>query len=220
MKEVILGGIQGLSEFLPISSSGHVSLFNQLTASMNKNFAFVIWTHLGTVGSILFYYRRNFFQLSQAFDKAALKPLVLIFSLSLAPAVLLGLGFRSQIEALFSNFLAVPCGFLVTACTLAATHYFFLRGPGGPSSAQEKDIWGALAKISYKQALYIGLAQCFAIIPGVSRSGMTISVALMLGLPFYQAAFFSFLISIPLILGGALLGFFLERPATLAPLQG
>ena len=204
MFDFILGVVQGLSEFLPISSSGHISLLNKLMNNLSENLSLSILVHVGTVFSIFVYYFRSFVSGSKVLnDFKLLLRLARVFALGLLPAAVVGVLFKSQIESIFINFLFVPIGFLLTASVLLMGQKF-LKEEKGIQEVRLQD----LSYWPVSRALAVGLAQCLSILPGVSRSGLTISTALICGASFHQAAFFSFLISIPIILGGGLLSFF------------
>lgn len=193
---LILGVIQGLTEYLPVSSSGHLAI-GQALFGMNDgadNLMFTVAVHVATVLSTIVilwseidWIVRGLFKCElNAETKYALNILV-----SMIPVGIVGLFFKDQVEAIFgSGLLVVGCCLLITAALLT---FSYLAKP------RQKEY------ISWKDALIIGIAQAVAVLPGVSRSGSTIATGLMLGNRKESLAQFSFLMVIPPILGEALL---------------
>ncbi len=193
-----LGVVQGLTEFLPISSSAHLILVRELFGwdAGAAEVAFDVACHLGTLLAVLVYFRRDVLELAAAApgalagrggDAARTGRLIL---LATAPVVPLGLLLSGQIDRLR--------GPAVVAAALAAGAAAMLwadRGGSGPRRA---------ASLSAVEALALGCAQAAALVPGVSRSGAIITVALLLGLSRPEAARFAFLLGIPAIAGGGL----------------
>lgn len=196
---LLLGVLQGLTEFLPVSSSGHLTILQNFWDLRGDHITFDIAVHLGTVLSILVIYRKNLWKLmSKKAEAFYLLKILLVASL---PTAVMGLGLRTLWESLFKNLPAVGCSFIVTGCLL-----YFSRRKGETSSFEMSDLsLSELQKISPLKAAILGVAQGFAITPGISRSGSTIATALILGIPRSLAAFFSFIMSIPAILGASLL---------------
>lgn len=196
--EIVLGIIQGLTEFLPVSSSGHLVLFQQWIPVPGDALLFDLVVHLGTLVPVLWFYRRDL-------ARMVVEPLTgegpwlqrpgvrlgLWVVLASVPTAILGLAFEDVFESLFGRPEALVVSFTVTGIML---HVAGLSA-GGDRTEREMTPW---------QALLIGLVQGLAITPGVSRSGSTIAVALLLGMDRAYAARFSFLLSIPAI-GGAFL---------------
>ncbi|MFM1807929.1 MAG: hypothetical protein RLZZ242_654 [Bacteroidota bacterium] len=187
----ILGVIQGLTEFLPVSSSGHLELAKVLLGSNalpKESLLFTVVLHLATAISTVVLYRKDLFAIIQktlSRDQTALT-FSLSILVSMIPAAFVGFFFEGFIDSLFSgNLLLVGGMLLITALLLYVADTF---------PAQSKEL-------SLKRALIVGLAQAFAILPGVSRSGATISTAVVLGIDRTQAARFSFLMVVPLIFG-------------------
>ena len=189
---ILLGIIQGLTEFLPLSSSGHLALFtailgnNQLPA---ENLLFTILVHAATAIATVIVFRNDIEAiLSGMFkkDQPETRAFVGCIVVSTMPAVLIGLFFEDQITALFDTNLGLVGAML---CLTAALLFFTDK-----ASSKEQPI-------TNKVALLIGIAQAIAILPGISRSGATIAIALLIGVSRPEAARFSFLMVIPLILG-------------------
>ncbi len=191
---IILGIIQGLTEFLPISSSGHIELGSALLNVQTKNnFLFSLVVHGATALSTMVVFRKDLLTLAQDGLKfqwnASTKYLVLLI-ISAVPVAIIGLMYDQEIEGFFSGeTLLVGFMLLVTGLLLSLTYY------SPPKSGS----------VSWGRAVLIGLAQAISILPGISRSGATISTALLLGVEKEQAARFSFLMVLIPILGGTLL---------------
>lgn len=183
---IVLGAVQGATEFLPVSSSGHLVIGQELFG-LPSNDTLVILLHAATLGSILVFFRRRIALLLLR-DKRLLGPL----AVGTIPAAIVGL----VVKLKFPNFLEDPLQagicLLATAAMLAASKRI---APGETECEQ----------VSYRQAFLIGLAQAAAIAPGISRSGSTIVVGMAVGLRRVAAAEFSFLLAIPVIGGAALL---------------
>lgn len=195
MKMILLAAVQGLTEFLPVSSSGHLVLFQHFLGTRQGDVFFDIVLHVGTLGSVLVVYRREIFRLLR-FDRPALLYLGSLAA-GTVPAVVVGLLFKSRIEDLFHSPLFAAGGLLLTAAVLFSTRY-------SVSSQALADPWVPNAP-SLWRALVVGAAQSIAILPGVSRSGSTIGAALWSGMARAEAARFSFLLSIPAVSGALVL---------------
>ncbi|NIO37563.1 undecaprenyl-diphosphatase UppP [Candidatus Bathyarchaeota archaeon] len=188
IETVILGIIQGLTEWLPISSTGHLRLFENLL-NFEVPILYDVILHVGTLVVILVYFRRDIAEMLSSFVRPDSetkygRAASLIF-VAVVPTALIGYVFGGLIEDTFQAFLSIGVAFLCLGTVLYASKL-----------GNEKS-----DTISYSTALMIGLAQGIAIIPGISRSGATISIALLLGVEQKEAFRFSFLISIPAILG-------------------
>jgi undecaprenyl-diphosphatase len=199
---IVLAIVQGLTEFLPVSSSGHLVIGEALLGAggSGENVLFEVAVHAGTLGAVVLYYRGRIAGLFVSFaawtgsgfrrggEAAADMRYAGLILLGSVPAAVVGLGLRDSVVASFGS----PS--LASAC-LVATGLFLLlsKGKGGDASP------------GWKAALLIGAAQAVAILPGCSRSGWTITAALLCGLSFRDAAEFSFLLSVPAILGALLL---------------
>jgi undecaprenyl-diphosphatase len=200
LQSFLLGIIQGLTEFLPISSSGHLVLGKQiLGVEVETGITFEVIVHFGTLCSILIYYRKIIWDLlvsafgflkspSARKEDPKVKLIGFIF-VSMIPAMIVGFTLKDQVEAIFSDPLVVSVMLLVTGLILFTTRLI------GDTS---KDV-------NLSNSFLIGVAQSFAMIPGISRSGSTISAALWLGVKREEAANFSFLMLIPVIAGAMLL---------------
>jgi len=189
---IVLGIIQGLTEFLPVSSSGHLELGKAIlgdTSLPEESLLFTVVLHFATALSTLVVFRKDVFEilkglLSFKWNEETQFSLKII--ISMLPAVIVGLLFEEQLEALFGgNILFVGFMLLITALLLWLAD-------------KAKDTG---KKVSYKNAFVIGVAQAIAMLPGISRSGATISTSVLLGNDKTKAARFSFLMVVPLIFG-------------------
>ncbi len=205
LQMLTLAVAQGLTEFLPVSSSGHLVLLQHVFGVREGNLFLVVLLHCGTLGSVLMVYRREILRLLQL-DLPALRYLGSLL-LATLPAVVAALLAGDLIERLFSNPLGTGIALLVTAFVLFSARFT------GTARRDDDGAWQPRAPAAGR-ALLIGCAQALAITPGISRSGSTIAASLWAGLPRAEAARFSFLLSVPAI-GGALLLELVkgERPA-------
>lgn len=193
MQAIILALIQGLTEFLPISSSGHLILPQTLLGWQDQGLAFDVAVHIGSLVAVLSYFRRDVLSLLSGWSSSVIQRrevgesrLAWLVILATIPAVLAGLLFNDVIEQHFRS-----------AAVLATTTLVFglLLGLGDYTRRENR----RLSDIGIGIALLIGLAQAIALVPGTSRSGITITAALLLGLGRADAARFSFLLSMPII---------------------
>ncbi len=204
IEALILGIIQGLTEFLPVSSSGHIELGTVLLGVESKdNLLFSVIVHCATALSTIVVFRKDIaaifaglfsLEWNEGKDYAAK------ILLSMVPVLIIGLLFKDQVEAFFGGqVLFVGMMLLLTGTLLALTYY-------------AKDQVGV---VTYPKALLIGVAQAVAILPGISRSGATIATALLAGVDKSRAAKFSFLMVLGPIIGASLLELkdYLEAPA-------
>ena len=197
----VLGALQGFTEVLPISSSAHLILVPWLLNWPESGLTFDVALHLGTFLALSLYFRRDIIELvASFFDVLAsrrlntpARRLPFLIIAATVPAAVVGKLFEDQIEAIFrSNPLLISAVLIVFGLILGLADYLGSKRL-------------ALDEIKPAGALTIGLLQCLALIPGVSRSGITITAALMLGFTRESAARFSFLISLPIVAGAALL---------------
>jgi undecaprenyl-diphosphatase len=200
----LLGAIQGLTEFLPVSSSGHLTLakaafgFEAVSGPL-----LVVALHLGTLLAVLWVYWRDLLGLLREALHGRLRPLLLLFLGSL-PAGIIGLSLKSQLEALFER-PEVAAGCLLFTASLLLVSDIWQRRQAPPVVPDRALDPSGIASLSYRQALIIGVMQAVAILPGVSRSGSTIATGLLVGLDAARAARFSFLLSLPAVGGATLL---------------
>ncbi|MCS7197129.1 MAG: undecaprenyl-diphosphatase UppP [Candidatus Bipolaricaulota bacterium] len=191
---ILLGILQGLTEFLPISSSGHLALAEQLLGVRTPGIVFEIFVHFGTLLSVVWVFRERILRIVLAPVGGGTELRLLgILIVGSIPTGVLGLALDSVAEAAFVRSWAVGLGLLITAGVLTLVER--------RDSIQAK----SLDQLSWRDALWIGLAQGIAVLPGISRSGSTIAMGLLCGLRRQDAAEFSFLLFIPAILGATLL---------------
>ncbi len=196
-KALILGVIQGITEFLPISSSAHLLLFsNLLNEGKPLPLFYNVALHFGTALAILFYFRKDWVKMLKSLKSypSQNKNQKLLFNLIIGsiPAAVIGLSLKDFIEATFHNTLSIILPLGIVGILLWLTDYLH-RG--------RKDLY----KLTGLQALLIGLGQTCALIPGVSRSASTIIACRLLNLTKMDAARFSFLLGTPVMMGAALL---------------
>ena len=210
---LVLAVLQGFTEFLPISSSGHLVLPKELLGWSDQGLAFDVAVHVGSLAAVLLYFRRDVVQLLIAWLQSLAQrkstddsKLAWCVILATIPAGLCGLLFDDWIEA---NLRGMG--------VIAATTIVFGLLLGWADQTGSRAL--SIVDITWKLALLIGLAQALALVPGTSRSGITITAALMLGLNRDASARFSFLLSIPLILAaGGLKTLELIEVGTVVPL--
>ena len=189
-QSLILGLMQGLTEFLPVSSSGHLVLVEKLMHVQTEElFFFNIMLHVGTLAAVFIYYWSDIVALL----KKPFQKMTLMLIIATIPAVVVTVLFGDKVEAAFSGKYLGFC-FLVTAIILFASEYFAYNRYPRP-----------LAKMNWLDAVVIGVAQAFAIFPGISRSGSTIAAALTQGIDRREAGKFSMLMSSIAIVGSVVL---------------
>jgi undecaprenyl-diphosphatase len=188
IQAIILGFIQGVTEWLPISSTGHLRIAERFLG-LAVPLLFDVTLHVGTLIIILLFFRKDIKTILAALVKGDFKsengkliPLIIVGTI---PTALIGVVFNNAIETYFSNFLPIAGAFITCGVVL----YFSKIG-------QERK-----ENITYMEALAIGSAQGIALIPGLSRSGLTIAIALLLGIRREKAFTFSFLLSVPAVIG-------------------
>ena len=195
LEALVLGVIQGLTEFLPVSSSGHLQIFSALFGVQGEeNLTFAVAVHAATVCSTIVVLRKEIWNLLQGLFRFAWNEETMYIAkivLSMIPVAIVGVFFKDQVEALFgSGLLVVGVSLLLTACLLAFAYYARPR---------------TKTTISFRDAFVIGIAQACAVLPGLSRSGSTIATGILLGNNKEKVAKFSFLMVLVPILGEAFL---------------
>jgi len=205
VQALILGIVQGLTEFLPVSSSGHLVLGKTLLGVPEQGITFEVFVHFGTLLAVVVAFRndvlnliRTFFSLFRPVNPQALREryhkdanlrLLVFIIIATIPAGLIGILFEDKIEQAFNDPHLVCIMLLVTALILSLT--FFVKKPAKP--------------LGFINTLLMGIAQSIAILPGISRSGSTISSGLFCKVNGEDAARFSFLLALPAILGATIL---------------
>ncbi len=185
LKAALLGLVQGLTEFLPISSSAHLKVLRELLSFSVEGLAFDIAVHLATLVAVLLYFRADWIGVLR--EREGRLRMLALLAVACIPLFAIGFFLRDAREGLS---LWVP----VVCWTISGSYLLLLRGKGGDRPYRQ---------LSFGAALLIGLAQACAFFPGMSRSGCTIAAGLVLGLERESAARFSFLLSIPAILGAS-----------------
>jgi undecaprenyl-diphosphatase len=204
---ILLGIVQGLTEFLPVSSSGHLVILQKLTGIHAPAMFFDICVHVGTLMAVLLLFYKEIWAMVQSVlalpkniskgswqstkDDTQLQMAFYII-VGTIPTGLMGIFFRKQADILFGSITLVGVMLIITGCFLLLTRFV----QTGNRSIQEMTIW---------DALFLGFIQGLAIIPGISRSGATITAALLIKMDRPVAGRFSFLLSIPSILGALIL---------------
>ena len=202
IKAILLGILQGLTEFLPVSSSGHLVIGAKLLGFDEPGIAFEVFLHLGTLLAVVIVFRRELMRMVSApfliltGDKKNVDQETELFFrwdlyiiVATIPAVIVGLFLKDRIEAIFSNILVTFTMLAVTSVIMVLTRYLRNRHK----------------EINCPRAFAIGVAQSLAILPGLSRSGSTIFTGMLLGIDRETVARFSFIMSIPAILGAVVL---------------
>lgn len=202
---IIMGLIQGLTEFLPVSSSGHLMIGREILGIQMPDdeafLSFEIIVHAATVLATIVVFRKQIWDLLCGlfqFRYNDQTDYILKIGVSMIPVFVVGMFFKDAVKALFDGLLVVGCALLVTSVLL------YLSDVLGKKSA-DKEASEHRGGISYLQAFVVGLAQALAVIPGLSRSGSTISTGLLCGVKREVMAQFSFLMVLAPILGEALL---------------
>ncbi|MCX6744178.1 MAG: undecaprenyl-diphosphatase UppP [Candidatus Parcubacteria bacterium] len=201
LSSFFLGIIQGLTEFLPISSSGHLVIFHDIfNWQTADNLAFDVFLHWGTLLALVIYFYKDIIRYLKAFLKSLIKwevattldqKIAWLILLSTIPAVIVGLFLEDMINIIFRNLLSVAIFLIFVGLIFLLVETF----------TQKKS---DLKSLTWSKSLLLGLAQALALIPGVSRSGATISAGMALNLNREVAARFSFLMSIPIVLAAGI----------------
>lgn len=201
---VILGLIQGLTEFLPVSSSGHLEIGKELLGvQTTDDLMFTTMVHAATVLSTIVVFRKQIWSLLKGFFRFKYNDetdYVLKIAVSMIPVMIVGLFFKDQVEALFGSIKVVGFALLLTSALL-----FFSDLASKPGKEVVKPSAETRNGITYWQAFVVGLGQALAVIPGLSRSGTTISTGLICGVRRDVMAQFSFLMVLIPILGESFL---------------
>jgi undecaprenyl-diphosphatase len=186
-KILFLALVQGITEFFPVSSSGHLIIFQKLLNFTTMPLVYDIFFHLGTLLAVTVYFFKDLKPLAMRFYEKENFHMLLLLATASLPTAIIGFVGKDFLEKLFERPTYLGFCFVFTALVLLATKYLRVK------------------KIAiFPAAFIIGVCQGIAIVPGVSRSGLTIAVALILGLGFEFSFRFSFLLSIPAIIGATL----------------
>ena len=206
LQAFVLGLVQGLTEFLPVSSSGHLQAVPTLLGWPSGSLAFDVMVHAGTLVAVVVVFRGDLVALARGSlalagthpdEVRTARRLVLLLALATVPAALVGVTLEDAITRAFESTAVVAVGLYVTAFLLVASERVRRRRGG----AIDADEGAPVREVGTREALLVGLAQALAVVPGISRSGATIAAGMFAGLSRRAAARFSFLLSIPIILG-------------------
>lgn len=192
VQALVLGVVQGLSEFLPISSDGHLALSYRLLGTGDPGLGFTVFLHLATLVAMVVYFRSDIVTLSRSLLPAGAgspeRRLVGIIVAATAVSGVLALLLKRVVEAANESLIAIGAGFLLTSAALGLAEVLARRVPARETSG-----------IGWPRALVVAFAQALATLPGVSRSGATIAAGMACGLDRGSAARFSFLLGMPII---------------------
>lgn len=199
MEYIVLALIQGLTEFLPISSSGHLFLLPQWFDWEDPGLGFSAILHLGTLFAVLLYFWKEWIEMAQSFfinKEKSKKERYLLWMIMIAtiPGALVGFFLEDVFEVLFREVWIVALFILIGSLVLWRADRYISK----KESHKE---------IGLKEAIFIGMSQVLALFPGISRSGITIATGLFLGISRRDSAKFSFLLATPIILGASILSF-------------
>ena len=192
LDSLILGIIQGLTEFLPVSSSGHLELGKSILGDNSlpkESMIFTVVLHFATALSTIVVFRKDIIEIIKEllkFEWNSNTQFIFKIIISMLPAAFIGVFFETELESLFSN------NIVLVGVMLIITGLLLLLADRAQNTSKN---------VSFKNAFTVGVAQAIAILPGISRSGATISTAVLLGIDKTKAARFSFLMVIPLIFG-------------------
>lgn len=192
IKAILLGIIQGLTEFLPVSSSGHLVVFQRILGIEGAGVTLEVLLHFGTLLAVFWVFRRDFIDLLKFPKDTVQRRFLLLLILGCIPTALIGYFLGDFIESIFHSLLLTGAALVVTGIILKLLTLL----PEG-----EKDI----TSMQPLDALWVGLLQGIAVIPGISRSGSTITAALWRGLDRATAVRYSFMLAAPVIFGATLL---------------
>ncbi|MGH2772448.1 MAG: undecaprenyl-diphosphate phosphatase, partial [Actinomycetota bacterium] len=212
LQALVLGLVQGLTEFLPVSSSAHLVLVPALAGWESPGLAFLTFLHAGTLLGLIVYFRRDLLWLAGGvFSPGPRRSLLLLMALATVPGALIGVLFEKQFEAQFGRPVSVGFQLAFSGVILIAADLIARRKATPGASSEPAGLEGpagadaALAEsVTPVTALGVGFAQAVSIVPGISRSGATIGAAMAAGLTRSQAARFSFLVAIPILAGAVI----------------
>jgi undecaprenyl-diphosphatase len=200
---IILGIVQGITEFLPVSSSGHLAIIEHFFSLQDATLTFDIMLHLGTLVAVILFFRKQLLSLRR---EMAIKVI-----LATLPLVFLGVVLKPIVESFRLNITAMIVTYAFTAVLLLMADRFMVL-------EKENRLWSTVEKLharitgqdppTYLQAMIVGIFQVFAVLPGVSRSGTTVAAGIFSGIPAEEAFSFAFLISIPAVAGAVTLDLF------------
>lgn len=189
LEAVILSVIQGITEWLPVSSSGHLAIFHNILGF--QELSYDVFLHFAGILAVIIIFYKDILKLLNLKDKENLKYILYII-IAIIPAGIIGVLFKDNIESFFSSLFYLGIFFIISGILIFSTKFFRKRIDGD---------------IVFLDSVFIGLFQAIAILPGISRSGATISAGIFRGINKETAAKFSFLIAIPVVLGASIIEF-------------
>jgi len=191
----LLGIVQGLTEFIPVSSSGHLILVSEFLNLENSSLTFDVALHGGTLIALFVVFWRDLIKLIKAlFIKAPETQLAWLIIVATIPAAIVGFLLEDTAQGSFRSSKLVAVNLIIVAILMLLVERY----------AKNKKLEGNINKIQNKQGIFVGFAQALAVVPGVSRSGVTITAGLFAGIDRVVATRFSFLLGIPIIFGAVL----------------
>lgn len=195
IEAIILGLVQGLTEFIPVSSSGHLVLLHSIFGVSENGLAFDVALHIGTLGAlVIFFYKEILLLIGGILGRNNHKRLAWLIAFATIPAVIAGVLLKGLAETSFRSVNLVAVNLIAVALLMLAAERY----------AKRYEHKTALHKVKPSQAMTIGVAQAFALVPGVSRSGSTITAGIFTGLDRVAATRFSFLLAIPATFGAVI----------------
>ncbi|MEX0835342.1 MAG: undecaprenyl-diphosphate phosphatase [Nitriliruptor sp.] len=219
LQAIVLGLLQGLTEFLPVSSSGHLQGVPYLLGWESGSLTFDVMVHAGTLVAVIAYFREDLWWLAtrsigigavDGAEQRRARRVVMLLAVGTLPAAVAGVAFESTFEAAFNSPRAVSLFLYITAALLVVAERIRRKRAAATIGKPVADLVGSEGQldpgrredtVTLRDAAVIGAAQAFAIFPGVSRAGSTIAAGMLLGLSRAAAARFSFLLSVPIIVG-------------------
>jgi len=197
----ILGIVQGLTEFIPVSSSGHLVLLHDWLGLEQTGLAFDVALHFGTLLALLLFFRRDIIRLIRGiFEGGPDRKLAIILAVATIPAIIAGFFLNDLAETAFRSSRLVAMNLIIIAILMLLAERYYKKHQAKTQ----------LDQLSPKQGLAVGMAQALALVPGISRSGITITTGLFAGLDRVAATRFSFLLGIPAMAGAILKIFVLD----------
>lgn len=196
LQAIILGLVQGLTEFIPVSSSGHLLLLHHVFGIQEVGLGYDVALHIGTFTALLLFFHKDVRDLvrSLILGKGPKAKLAKIVALGTVPAVIAGMLLQTTAETVFRSPQLVCISLVVMAVIMLVAERY----------ASSRNGAKAVERVTFRQGLLVGLAQAIALVPGVSRSGSTITAGLFAGLDRVTATRFSFLLSLPITFGAIL----------------
>ena len=220
VQALVLGMVQGLTEFIPVSSSAHLVLVPALAGWERHGLAFDVALHLGTLAALVLYYRQDLFNMARSLtartpsaERDGQRRLLVLLAVASIPVAVVGLTLGDGVESLFAAPMATAWLLLVTALVLVGGERLHRRHLAQQTSTgQDRAVVladpevafdPAREQLGWRQVLIVGAAQSFALLPGLSRSGLTISAGIAAGISRPAATRFAFLLGLPAIAGAA-----------------